>query len=182
MRQRILALLAQGKSYNQIVAEIGCAKSTVAYHAKNVKEPPNYKVHNWDEVQRYYDEGHSGRQCMAAFGICHSTWHSASRSGKLIKQERRIPLDVLLSPERRTTRASLKPRLIHAGLLELKCGRCGIIEWQGQPLSLELHHVNGVNNDHRLENLQLLCPNCHSQTPNYSGRNVKRPKAVGVNK
>jgi 5-methylcytosine-specific restriction endonuclease McrA len=175
MRQRILALLALGKTYNQIVAEVGCAKSTVAYYAKNVKPPPDYKVHNWAEVQRFYDEGNSGRQCMACFGICHAVWYSAKKSGKIVtRDDHRIPLEVLLSPGRGTTRASIKPRLIQAGLLTEKCARCGIMEWLGQPLSLELHHVNGVNSDHRLENLQLLCPNCHSQTDTYGGRNAKK--------
>ncbi len=70
MRQRILALLAEGRMYNQIVAELGCAKSTVAYHAKNVKEPPNYKVHDWAEVQKYYDEGHGVNECRRQFDTC----------------------------------------------------------------------------------------------------------------
>ena len=82
MRDRILALLAEGKTYSQIVAALGCAKSMVAYHAKNVKPPPNYKQHDWAEVQRYYDAGHSGRQCMKQFGICHSVWYNANAQGK----------------------------------------------------------------------------------------------------
>ncbi|WP_083937631.1 HNH endonuclease [Hymenobacter aerophilus] len=47
-------------------------------------------------------------------------------------------------------------------------------EWVGEPIPLELHHINGINNDHRLENLQLLCPNCHALTDNYRGKNQKR--------
>lgn len=65
----------------------------------------------------------------------------------------------------------LKLRLIKEGYLEYKCARCGISTWLGQPLSLQLDHINGKNNDHRLENLRFLCPNCHSQTDTYAGKN-----------
>lgn len=52
-----------------------------------------------------------------------------------------------------------------------RCEKCGLDEWRGSPLSLALHHVNGDRHDNRLANLQLLCPNCHSQTDNFAGRN-----------
>lgn len=57
--------------------------------------------------------------------------------------------------------------------MEYKCAICGISEWLGNPLSLQLDHINGISNDHRLENLRLVCPNCHSQTETFAGRNVK---------
>ena len=50
------------------------------------------------------------------------------------------------------------------------CEKCGLDSWQGQHIPLEIHHINGVNTDNRLENLQLLCPNCHALTNNYRGR------------
>ncbi len=65
----------------------------------------------------------------------------------------------------------LKSRIIKEGLIEYKCSECEISEWRGKPLSLQLDHINGINNDHRLENLRFLCPNCHSQTETYTGRN-----------
>lgn len=49
------------------------------------------------------------------------------------------------------------------------CGNIG--EWQGQKLVLQLDHINGKNNDHRIENLRFLCPNCHSITETYAGKN-----------
>lgn len=67
----------------------------------------------------------------------------------------------------------MKKRILKEGLLEYKCSVCGITEWNNQPLSLQLDHINGINNDHRIENLRFLCPNCHSQTSTYAGRNVK---------
>ena len=67
---------------------------------------------------------------------------------------------------------SLKKRLIANNLLEYVCARCGNNgEWNGEELVLQLEHKNGIHNDHRLCNLEFLCPNCHSQTNTYSGRN-----------
>jgi len=175
MRPQIYALLLQGKTYSQIVAELGCAKSTVAYHAKNVKEPPSYKVHDWDAVQKFYDEGHGVNECRRTFGICAAVWYGARKQGKIVtRQDHRIPVEVLMQAGRGTIRSHLKARLIRDGLLEEKCAECGIMSWRDKPLALELHHINGVNNDNRLDNLQLLCPNCHSQTPTYGGRNANR--------
>ena len=62
----------------------------------------------------------------------------------------------------------LKLRLYKADLKKEKCEECGIINWNEKPISFHLDHINGNNSDHRLENLRILCPNCHSQTDTYS--------------
>lgn len=66
----------------------------------------------------------------------------------------------------------LKKRLLREGVLSEECSECGSGPvWNGKPLTLQLDHTNGVSDDHRLENLRILCPNCHTQTLTYAGRN-----------
>jgi Zn finger protein HypA/HybF involved in hydrogenase expression len=69
--------------------------------------------------------------------------------------------------------SKLKKKIIKAGYLEYKCHNCGLTEWLGKPISIELEHKNGNNFDNRIENLTLLCPNCHSQTSTFRGRKLK---------
>ena len=67
----------------------------------------------------------------------------------------------------------LKLRLFQDKLKEKKCECCGRTEWLGKDIPLEIHHINGDNRDNRLENLSILCPNCHALTDSYRGRNNK---------
>lgn len=69
--------------------------------------------------------------------------------------------------------SKLKRRLIVEGLLEPRCQRCRLDRWRGDPMPLELDHIDGDRFNNLIENLRLLCPNCHASTPTYRGRNVK---------
>ena len=74
-------------------------------------------------------------------------------------------------------RSALKTRLLQDGLKEYKCECCGIGNtWNGSELKLQLDHINGINNDNRIENLRFICPNCHSQSNTFSGKNARRKK------
>lgn len=68
-------------------------------------------------------------------------------------------------------RILLKKRCLDNGWLKNECAICGQGPvWNGKPLTLQLDHINGKSNDHRIENLRILCPNCHTQTETYAGR------------
>ena len=91
------------------------------------------------------------------------------------------PLSEILVEHSTFHRQHLKKKLIKEGLLPERCVLCdqGPV-WCGQPLVLTLDHINGTNDDNRFWNLRLLCPNCHSQTSTFCGKNtnkVRRPKA-----
>ncbi len=70
-------------------------------------------------------------------------------------------------------RHSIKIKLLREHLKEEKCERCGLTEWLGNPIPLELHHKDGNNCNNELSNLELICPNCHSLTDNYRGKNCR---------
>lgn len=71
---------------------------------------------------------------------------------------------------------NLKLMLYRDGVKEKKCEVCNIEDWLGKELSFELDHIDGDRNNNRLENLRIICPNCHSQTPTNSGKANKKNK------
>lgn len=83
------------------------------------------------------------------------------------------PLLAVLNKNSSLSSSNVKERLFNNKIKENKCDICGISEWLGKPLVCELHHINGDNTDNRLENLQILCPNCHSQTNNFRHKSKK---------
>lgn len=83
--------------------------------------------------------------------------------------------DILIENSPYTYTNSLKHKLIKLNLLENKCSKCGNRGiWNNEKLVLHLEHKNGDNCDNRLENLTILCPNCHSQTKTYAGKNTNK--------
>ena len=89
-----------------------------------------------------------------------------NRSG-FVHEESRVPLSKILNNEVTYSNTSLRKRLIECGLKEKKCECCGITDWNGKEIQFELHHIDGNHYNNNLDNLQILCPNCHSQTDTF---------------
>jgi transposase-like protein len=172
-RERVARLLAEGLGRAEVARCLGLSKSTVSYHARRLGQPVDARGarrYDWQAVQCYYDTGHSVRACQQRFGFSRQSWHAAVKRGAVTPRPQGLPLDELLVAGVYRGRFNLKQRLVRAGLKDGLCELCGLRDWRDQPLAMALHHVNGDRHDNRIGNLQLLCPNCHSQTDNFAGR------------
>ncbi len=179
-REAVGRLFSDGLSGAEIARELGISKPTVCFHLRALGVPPAAefsKRYDWDAIANYYEAGHSMTDCMAAFGFSRNAWLDAIGRGVICPRPRLEPIADVLASGRHRSRQHVKVRLFEAGLKDRRCERCGLSEWRERPISLELHHVNGNGFDNRLENLELLCPNCHSQTDTWGGRNKSRSRA-----
>ena len=180
-RARVARLIYEGLSRAEVARTLGLSRSTVSYHARRLGQPVDARGarrYDWGAIQRFYDGGRSVRECIEEFGFSRQSWHAAVQRGAIVPRPHGLPLDELLVADTYRSRNNLKLRLVRHGLKENRCELCGLTAWRGRPLSMALHHVNGDGLDNRIENLQLLCPNCHSQTENFAGRGRRRVEAA----
>lgn len=155
------------------------------------KTSPIWKISR-DELERLVRDSTTMVECLSFFGLKHKgrnykTFHMrcanegidsskfAGNFGKGTLKPRWSLNDILVVGSLYTNRTCLKKRLLKAGLLINKCAECDLEPmWNSKPLTMVLDHRNGIDNDYRLENLRLLCPNCNSQTLTFAGRSKRR--------
>lgn len=151
------------------------------------------------ELQKIVDESNSYAEVFEKLGMCkHGSNYNTLR--KVIEQleidltqinknrksenykqikhlhkTHEIPLEDILSGKYKKEYQGwrLKNKLIKAGYKTWKCECCGNTEWLNNPIPLNLHHKDGNHTNNQLDNLELLCPNCHSLTDTFAGKNIK---------
>lgn len=98
--------------------------------------------------------------------------YHGNQSGKGIKHDPKYKTAIEYSQGINVKSHILKVKLIKDGLKENKCEICGLSLWNGIKLPLELHHKDGNHYNNNLDNLQILCPNCHSIQEGNAGSNI----------
>lgn len=91
------------------------------------------------------------------------------------------PIEEILQFGSKSSNGYIKKRLWSEGIFDKKCYRCSRVTWEGEDIPLTLEHINGDNRDNRIENLTILCFNCHALTPTFAGRNIGKTKYGKIN-
>jgi 5-methylcytosine-specific restriction endonuclease McrA len=133
-----------------------------------------------EQIKEAYEKYQTLHMASAELGMTIvSLWRRAKKIGLAWKDKKyrsvttkKLPTNEILEgnhPYYQTLK--LKKRLVKEGIKENRCEICDITEWNNKPISMQLDHIDGNSHNHKLENLRMTCPNCHSQTDTYCGKN-----------
>ncbi len=145
-KEQFIAAVQSKTSIAQVLNELGLKPAGGNYMTVNVY------VKKWDiNIDHWLGQGH--------------------RKGSTVPAKPARPLEtVLVQDSTYLNTTNLRKRLLSTKILEAKCYNCNRTTWLGNRIPLELEHINGIRTDNRIENLTLLCPNCHALTPTYRRR------------
>lgn len=194
--ENVQRLRKEGKSFGEISKELLITKSQACYCNKINIEECDKKIASHDKYVKSVCE--LAKKCTNINQILHILGKKGTneyyKQIKKILEDNKIDTSHFIENEKYkptkfldkksleeclvsgSTVAStrIRNKLLNEKVKEHRCERCGNTEWEGEPIPLQLHHINGNRTDNRLENLQLLCPNCHTLTDNYCGKKLKK--------
>lgn len=151
--EQLQSLLDSRNTYTEILRVAGINSSSSTNTLKRIIKEYKLDTSKFEENRKLY------KQQMAKMSLC-SEYNIESK----------------LHRNTKTNSHKLRNKLIEFGYKESKSELCGISEWLGKPVKLQLHHIDGNHDNNELSNLQILCPNCHSMTDNFGVYNSKRAK------
>ena len=140
-----------------------------------MKQNHKNKITDEQLIEAFIENSHIGKVSVKFNLPTITIWRRLKKLGielKTVKNNVKIPIQEILEgkhPYYQTFK--LNKRLIKENVLENKCSVCNIDNWNNKPIGLHLDHINGNSTDHTFKNLRLICPNCHSQTETYCGKN-----------
>lgn len=182
LKDQILELKRQGKTYNQIQEILGCSKGTISFHCNpEVKERTQFRnkcYRNGENFERKTSP--SITRCL----YCDNKLNKSGYSYCDISCHKNHKFDIKyrswLEGEVGQTRAWIRKAL--AKLHGYKCHTCGLSEWNNNSITLEVEHKDGCPLNNNIENLCLICPNCHYQTDSFRGGNKGKGRgSLGMN-
>ena len=143
------------------------------------------KAYSCAELCRFFNLSSTGgtvsrlNQRIKILNLDTSHWTGQRwNKGKSSLDDKRIRLkstENIFSEESNASASYVRKLILTKNLIEYKCKICNLVDiWNGKKLNLQLDHINGIRNDHRLQNLRWLCANCHSQTETFCARNIKK--------
>jgi Zn finger protein HypA/HybF involved in hydrogenase expression len=153
-------ILDNSDTMKEVVEKLGYKSSSQGAHYRRIKE----RIENDGLDTTKFDENRK-------------KWRKEFNESVYSKRAR--PIEEYFIENSTVERQAVKREIVKRNLIEYKCSKCDITDtWNGEPISLHLDHINGINNDNRLENLRFLCPNCHSQTSTYAGKALTKYKCT----
>jgi hypothetical protein len=199
-KEKLEIMVNEGKSIGQISKICSQSINTIRYWLNKYSIKPAYsrksrKIWSDEQMLEAIKTSNTISQVLRKVGLKvrpgnYTTFNNfclknnidlSHMTGEIERKPRKsdVKLKDVMTEKSTYARHLLKRRLLKERLLENKCNICGLFEqWQGKPIVLVLDHINGVNDDNRLENLRMLCPNCNSQQETFCGKSKKRATPI----